>query len=379
MRTAERPRTSEPVRDDAQVLFPQAKRRERRRRLSWLSVVVVVAGVVAASLATTGSSPRSVPAGRTIHSPVPMEAVGLPTGPVVGLDLAGALAVGPSGALFVVDQHRHQVLVRLADGRFRVVAGDGGDGFGGDGGPATKAELSTVSDITFAPNGDLYLADGGRVRVVDRDGTIRTVVGRGGPASPVADGTPPLAAALGSPISIAFGPGGELYVASSSQILRLTSADLLDTVPAVIPDGPTKGPLEGLQNIAVDARGNVDVSGGDGWSVYQVGPDGVATYLGYARRSGGAQAVLELGPGGVVEADDGSNILGIEGNRLVTRFTFDGLPHTSHFTFLSYFAYAPHGALYADDIGLSAFGPTQEIVTVVDGHAAVLWRHWDRT
>jgi hypothetical protein len=99
--------------------------------------------------------------------------------------------------LFVVDERHHQVVVRLADGQYRAVAGDGRDGLVGDGGPATQAELSTVSDMVFGPDGDLYLADDGRVRVVDHRGTIRTVVGGGTSAVSVADGTPALSASLG--------------------------------------------------------------------------------------------------------------------------------------------------------------------------------------
>ena len=48
----------------------------------------------------------------------------------------------------------------------RAVAGDGCDGFADDGGPATRAELSYISDIAFAPDGDLCIAGGARVQAV---------------------------------------------------------------------------------------------------------------------------------------------------------------------------------------------------------------------
>jgi hypothetical protein len=80
----------------------------------------------------------------------------LPMGTSATLNVAGPLAVGPSGALYIADVARNRVLVRLADGRFRVVAGDGQVGFSGDGGPAVKARLSYVSGLAFSPAGSLY-------------------------------------------------------------------------------------------------------------------------------------------------------------------------------------------------------------------------------
>jgi len=48
-----------------------------------------------------------------------------------------ALAVGPNGNLYVADQSRNQILERLPDGTFVVVAGTGAAGYSGDGGPGS--------------------------------------------------------------------------------------------------------------------------------------------------------------------------------------------------------------------------------------------------
>lgn len=166
-----------------------------------------------------------------------------------------------------------------------------------------------------------------------------------------------------------------LYVATSSQLLRLTSTNLLDTVQAVVPDGPGTGRLDDFGQVAVDGHGNIYASSlYTGWSVYRVSPDGVATDVGYARRSGGNTAVMQVGPGGAVEADDGPSIVRVEGNQIVPSYTFGTVPGTNRFTFLDYFAIAPNGTIYADDIGLSGFAPYQQIVSVVQGHATSLWQ-----
>jgi sugar lactone lactonase YvrE len=360
---------------DSEALFKEAKRRERRRRLLWLGVGVIMVGAVAATIAASGSHPESAPHDAVISASRASKAAGLPVGAVVSLEHAGPLAVSPSGALYVVDQRRDQVLVRLANGRFRVAAGDGKEGFTGDGGPATKAELSSVSDIAFAPNGNLYVADGSRVRIVERDGVIHTVAGDGDSVSPVANGTQALSAPIGPAIFIAVSPSGELYIATSAQLLRLTSDGYLDTVQADVTSGPRQGPLNEFGQIAIDAQGNIYASSlFTGWSVYRIAPNGMATDLGYARRSGGDTADMELGSGGLVEADNGSSILRIEGDRLVTSYAFTKARSINGFSFLDYFAVAPNGVIYADDVGPPAFERFQQLVSVAHGHGHSLWR-----
>ncbi len=281
----------------------------------------------------------------------------LPSGAVAALKLAGPLAVAPDGALYVYDEARHEVLVRTPGGTFRVVAGNGKPGFAGDGGAAAEAELSTVTDMTFGPGGALYLADGGRVRRIDQTGTIGTV-----------------AAALSPPLALAFSPAGELYVATSTKLLRLTARRTLATVPAVLRSGPVRGPLTGFGQIEFGRNGDIYASSGvRGWSLYEIHPNGIAVYRGYARRSGGALASLAVTPGGIVEAGDGSNLLALDASRLTTAYRFDSVPGTNWFT-LTYFAIAPGGAIYADDIGTSGFQPYQQLIEVSHDRIEQLWR-----
>jgi glucose/arabinose dehydrogenase len=305
-------------------------------------------------------------------------------GPTATLEVAGAFAVSPTGSLYVVDEARHEVLVRLGDGQFRAVAGDGRDGFAGDGGLATRAALSDISDIAFAPDGDLYIADGARVRAVGQDGMIRAVAGDGAtPASESAggppteaNGTPALKAALGPSVSIAFGPTGELYLATENELLRLTAAGKLAALRAVVRAGPGgHGPLNEFGQIAMDGRGDIYASSLQaGWSLYMVAPNGTATYLGYARRSGGNTAVLASAPGGEVNAGSASSILRLQGTHVGTAYTFNGVPGTDWFT-LTYFSVAKNGTIYADDISGSGFQRYQQLVAVADGHVRALWEH----
>jgi len=95
------------------------------------------------------------------------------------LDFPTGLALAPDGTLYVDDSFNNRIRRVSPDGVITTVAGTGTAGFSGDGGPARHARLNAPSGIALGPGGRLYIADQANnvVRVVDRDGTIRTVAG----------------------------------------------------------------------------------------------------------------------------------------------------------------------------------------------------------
>ena len=120
------------------------------------------------------------------------------------------------GNLFIVD--RLNFCVRKVDGKtafISTIAGTGGkSGYGGDGGPATKALFVEPNGLCLDGKGKLYIADvaGHRVRVVDlKTGTIETAVGNGTGAS-TGDGGPVKDARTWGPRAVAVGPDGALYL-----------------------------------------------------------------------------------------------------------------------------------------------------------------------
>lgn len=371
------PRHEQPVRDE-QALFREARRLRRRRWAAGLASVAVAlgAGAAIADLTTSGrTSPTAANSG-----PRPG---GLPAGSLTTLRLAGALAVGPNDALYVVDVARDRILVRLADGRFRVVAGTGKAGFSGDGGPALHAQLSDVSELAFSPRGSLYIVDGGRVRAISPKGVIRTVAGDGLPLQTIANGTPALSAPLGSPRSvrlsgppsIAFSPSGRLYISTFNQLLRLSPAGTLDTIRAILPSGPWAGKLHAnVGAIAVDAQGNIDIAGVNGWAIWQVKVDGIAHEVGFARRSPGNFSLLERAPNGAVFGENGTNIVRIDGGRLRTAFAFTK-PVRGEYFWPTNFTFGPDSVIYLDEIpGDSAYEAHQQLVSVHNNHVSLLWQ-----
>jgi YVTN family beta-propeller protein len=87
-----------------------------------------------------------------------------------------------SGNLYISDSGNNRIRM-IRDGAIHTIAGTGEMGFDGDGGAAKAAVFNSPQKIAFGPDGRLYIADrgNGRVRVVDRDGVIRTVAGEGRP------------------------------------------------------------------------------------------------------------------------------------------------------------------------------------------------------
>jgi hypothetical protein len=368
------------------ALFPEARRRQRRRRalnaLRAATVIVCVATAVVL-LGFDRDKARVGTGGRPAAS--------LPAGGEVKLRVAGPLAVAPDGRLYVADLGRDQVLVRSDSGRFRVVAGDGEAGFSGDGGPAVRARLTDVTDLAFAPGGALYVADGGRVREVTPNGVIRTIAGngRGSADEPVQNGVPALGAPLGSAAAVAksgvrlyvaLSPAGALYISDGTQVLRL-KAGRLYSVPAIIRTGPFAGDFNGrggLGPIAVDAKGDIYVAGLNGWSIWEI-TRGIAHQLGgfsggTARRSGGDTSILQRGPNGATFGEDGSLVLRFDRNGLVPAIKF-GQQVAREYFWLTYFAFSPNGSVYADEIpGTSGFESRQQLVAVPnDGAIKLLW------
>ena len=102
-------------------------------------------------------------------------------GPADGLQQPASVQPASGGGLLVTDAGTNKVL-RYRHGRLSVVAGNGTKGLTGDGGRATKAELSAPADAV-AYRGGVAIADGSncRIRFVDAAGRITTIAGSGDP------------------------------------------------------------------------------------------------------------------------------------------------------------------------------------------------------
>jgi sugar lactone lactonase YvrE len=148
------------------------------------------------------------------------------------------LALDDKGDLYISDIGAHRIFKLDRRGRLIVIAGTGEGGFGGDGGPATKARLFAPHDLAFDSAGDLLIADtfNHRVRRIDRHGTITTVAGDG-KAAYSGDGGPATQASVNTPQGVAFDLDGGLLIADTFNhvVRRVDSGGRITTFAGTVP------------------------------------------------------------------------------------------------------------------------------------------------
>jgi sugar lactone lactonase YvrE len=121
------------------------------------------------------------------------------------------------GNLFIADDGNHRVRrIDANTGTITTVAGTGNAGYNGDGQPAASADLQDPRDVVTDAAGNLYIADYGnhRVRIVDPTGMIRTFAGNGVNGFS-GDGGLATAASLKGPIGLGRDAAGNIYVADA--------------------------------------------------------------------------------------------------------------------------------------------------------------------
>jgi uncharacterized protein (TIGR03437 family) len=184
------------------------------------------------------------------------------------------VAVDSSGNLYFADWSSNQIQ-KLSGGVRSTIAGNGTQGFSGDNGPATSAELSGPSGIAVDGAGNVYFADTGnqRVRKIS-NGTITTVAGNGtagfsgdnGPATSAQLNLQPASVLLPSGI-VVDGSGNLFIVDPGNQRVRMVSNGVITTIAGTGTPGYSgdTGPAASAQlnnpsGIAIDTLGKLYIS-----------------------------------------------------------------------------------------------------------------------
>ncbi len=225
-----------------------------------------------------------------------------------------------------------------------TVAGNGGQGYFGDNGPAVNAEIYALAGLAVDAAGNIYIADTGnsRIRKVTPDGTISTIAGNGIPDFQ-GDGGPAVNAELNFPRAIAVDSIGTVYIADTgnARIRKISPSGIITTIAG---DGNTSfsgdgGPAAQAElydpwQLAIDAAGNLFVVDRSNQRIRKIATDGTITTVAgngtqaYAGDGGKATSASLYVPDAVAVDAAGNLYISEAQSATIRKVTTDGIIQT---------------------------------------------------
>lgn len=167
-----------------------------------------------------------------------------------------AVALDKQGNLYIADEGNNRIReVHSNTGIITTIAGNGSQGFSGDGGPATNAQFDLPCNIALDDTGNIYVADwfNDCVRKISKKtGLINTVAGIGGASGYSGDGGPATSAELSGGIyGISFDAVDNMYIADAENecIRQVNTRGIISTVA-----GGNKAGYSGDGGVAIAAK-----------------------------------------------------------------------------------------------------------------------------
>jgi sugar lactone lactonase YvrE len=202
---------------------------------------------------------------------------------------ASGITVDGAGNVYFADISDRRIRKINTAGIISTIAGTGTAGYSGDGGAATAAQVSSPYGVLADAAGNIYIADAGnnRVRKISATGIISTVAGDGTPSFG-GDGGPATAAQLSSPVCLALDVQGNLYIADglNNRIRKVSTSGIITTVAGTGTAGysgdggaATAADINQPLGVATDAAGNVFISDQFNHRIRRVDPAGIITTI----------------------------------------------------------------------------------------------------
>ncbi len=126
------------------------------------------------------------------------------------------VAVDNSGNVYVADSNNGAIRMIAPNGIISTIAGSGTLAYTGDGGPASQAQFSQVSSVAVDAQGNIYVADTGNsvIRLFPLGGTVTTIAGNGIQGY-TGDGGPSTIAEINNPKALTVTTSGNVYFADT--------------------------------------------------------------------------------------------------------------------------------------------------------------------
>jgi uncharacterized protein (TIGR03437 family) len=256
-------------------------------------------------------------------------------GPATSAQLGNAqgITVDSAGNVYIAEMAFARVRKVDTAGIIRTVAGNGGFGYSGDGGPATAAQLLFPRGVALDADGNLYIADGGnhRVRKVTPAGLISTIAGNGNSFGPAGDGQQATTVSVPNPSDVVVDGAGNVFISVSGRVRRVDRFGVITTVAGGGANRPgdggpaTSATVDGAQSVALDSGGNLYIADATALRVRKVDPAGIiSTVAGNGNRGfsgdGGPATAAQFSQVTGVAVDTGGNLyIADGGNRRIRK------------------------------------------------------------
>ena len=212
------------------------------------------------------------------------------------------IALDADNNLFIADTFHNRICrVDRATNVFSIIAGNGGTGFTGDGGPAKEATLNRPHAIAVDAQGNIFVGDtlNSVVRRIDaKTGIISTVAGTG-TAGSSGDGFLATQAQISGPYGLAVDSQGNLFIAdlSGNRVRRIDAkTGLISTIAGTGQRGYSgdggpaiKAQLSFPQGIALDTKGHLFIADSGNAVVRRVNNASLLALDGLIGRGGGGK------------------------------------------------------------------------------------------
>jgi len=251
------------------------------------------------------------------------------------------------GNIYVADTG-HQLLRRIsATGLVTTIAGQMGV-TGETDRSGTAASFAITGPIAVAPNGNIYLAERDRIRVVTPAGAVSTLA--------VTWSANDSFDAFNGLLALACDSAGTLYAADFARVLKISPSGLVSTLAGQMQQGSLDGPgyfaeFEEIGGLAVDAGGNIYASDTVAENIRKITPSGAVTTI------AGIPAGPNFAPNGIAT---GAGFL-------------DGQGTLARFSAPAGIAVDAAGEVYvadANNYALRRISPSGQVTTVAGGN----WR-----
>lgn len=192
------------------------------------------------------------------------------------------LVISKDQQMYIADTLNHQLVrINIRNGDTVVAAGTGQRGFSGDGGPAKAASFNQLYAVDIDRDSEkLYITDLGnrRIRLMDlKTGNIRTVAGNGQSAAPE-DGADAATSPLVDPRAAAIDSKGNLYILERrGNALRVV--DKNGKIRTVIKPGSIDPDLNGPKYVCVDRSDNVIIADAENHLIRRYNPKDGSTVI----------------------------------------------------------------------------------------------------